>query len=193
MIGPSAGGASSQPTRNPVIASSSTGLDEQNLVVRRHHVMERGRAGAVVGQAAVDLVGDDPEVLRASESERRREFLAGGDKAGRIGREFRKMPLSPVSPPRRAGRRRGSSALPAKRDRNGARARSFDRTDEFGRRATGSAPRRPRQGQAHGDLDRMHAADGGEEASGRNGRRRRRAIDASHVAAIASRSGGMPA
>ena len=185
MIGPSAGGrlepSDPKPGHRPVLRQ---GLDEQDLVVRRHHVVERGRAGAVVGQAAIDLVGDDPEPMRAGESERRREFLARGDEAGRIGRGIQE------NNPRRRGHGgsepvdvEAPAALPSKRNGDRARAGGLDRADEV--RPGGGGDQRllsRAEGQAHGDLDRMHAADGGEEAfRPERAAGWRRAVNAGHV------------
>ena len=160
-------------------------LDEQDLVVRRHHVVERGRAGAVVGDAAVDLVGDDPKPMPARDRQRRGDFLARRDEAGRVGgrveeneagrRRHRARELVRIEAPAAASVERGRARR--------ARRRFQARRQNWARPARGSAPRRPGPTIEPGrDLDRVHAADGDEEILGREGAASGRcAIDARHI------------
>ena len=64
MIWPSAGGASIQPMRQPVIAQFFENVSTKRMrspVLA--NVAEGGRARALVDEAGVDLVGDDPQAL----------------------------------------------------------------------------------------------------------------------------------
>ena len=62
-------------------------VDEDDAVVRRHHVVERGRArSAAIPEARIGLVGDDPEAVLAREREQEFQIVMRRGPAGRIGR-----------------------------------------------------------------------------------------------------------
>ena len=61
MIGPSAGGASSQPIRQPVIAQFFDSVCRNRIRSSGvHHIVKRWRPLALIDEASVDFVGDDP-------------------------------------------------------------------------------------------------------------------------------------
>ena len=157
--------ADAEPGHRPVLGQR---LDEQDLVVRRHRVVERGRAGALVDDSAINLVGDDPKPMPARDRQRRGDFLARGDEAGRVGGGVEEN---------KAGRRRhrarelvrieAPAGAAVEADRHGASAGDFKRADKIGPRRRGDQrlvtrtddhPRR--------EFDRVHAADGDEEILG---------------------------
>ena len=147
--------------------------------------MKRGRAPAAVGQASVDFVGDDPEIACARQIENRYQFRFGRDVARGIGRR-----IEQDSARRRPDRRRqalrieppGLAAI--ERHVAGARAVGGKGAGEIGPsgREDERLLARP-DGQAHGDIERVHAADRHEKTLGRKvAAAGRGAIDAGHIA-----------
>ena len=143
-----------------------------------------GRADAVIGEAPIDLVGDDPKPMPARDGERLDDLLARCDEAGRVGGGVEK---DEVGRWRHRlfdlGRIEAPAAAPVEPDGHGARSGNFQRADEIGpgwrrdQRLVASADDEPGR-----DLDRMHAADGDEEVLGREGAAAwGRAIDLRHV------------
>ena len=197
IVGPSAGGASSQPIRQPVIAQFFDSVWTNRILSSGvHDVVERGRALALVGQPAVDFVGDDPEAVPAREIENGRELLARRDEAGRIGRRIEEDRARRRRRPRRRGARcRAASAAPrSSGTKTARRARQRDGAGEIRPRGRGDQRllARPDR-QAHGDVERLHAADRHEKRSGEKRRRQApRRRRASCSARSISRSSGMP-
>ena len=166
---PSAAGHSSQPMRQPVIAQFFekvwTNRMRSSVV---HDVVERGRARvrAVVDEAAIDLVGDDPEPVPAREIEDGVRVprgvavqpvgLAGElTKIARVRGVTARASRSMSSVPAALGRSSviGTSTGVAPDDADARRRNSA-------RPASGPAPRRRRPRSSRiADLQRVHAAD----------------------------------
>ena len=106
---------------------------------------DRDVLGAVVQDPAVDLVGEDPQVVLDGERGDPLEVAAGQHAAGRVGRRVDDEDARPRRDERRPARRRrggsrspsGSGSAPASRRRTGSATRRSDSRDP------GRAPRRP--------------------------------------------------
>src|SRR3546814_19173787 len=65
--------------------ASSSDLDDHHRIFRLgQRVITRRMGGRAIDDAAVDLVGQDPDAALAGEIEDRLEFVGTGDPAGRI-------------------------------------------------------------------------------------------------------------